>query len=222
MAIIGALPNNLQNGTTADASQVMADLNFIVNQVNANALPLQPGDTIINGTLTLNEQGSTDGTLVINAPSDPQGSVIKLVGNGVTTPTKFLKAANGSFLITNTTDTAVLVQVTDAGNMAVTGTVTGSNITASSDERLKKEWSALPENFIEMMAGVARGTFTRTDTGERQAGVSAQSLLKVLKEAVVEGPDGMLSVAYGHAALVTCIELCAEVVRLRALLEPVK
>ncbi|HDR9098872.1 TPA: hypothetical protein QDB15_002093 [Burkholderia vietnamiensis] len=37
MPIIGNLPNNLQNGTTADASQVMADFNFIVNQVNANA-----------------------------------------------------------------------------------------------------------------------------------------------------------------------------------------
>lgn len=46
MTIIGALPNNLQNGTTADASQVMADFNFIVNQVNANALPtgsISPG-----------------------------------------------------------------------------------------------------------------------------------------------------------------------------------
>lgn len=44
MPIIGTLPNNLINGTTADASQVMADLNYIINQVNANATPL--------GTLT--------------------------------------------------------------------------------------------------------------------------------------------------------------------------
>lgn len=35
--IIGALPVTLLNGTTADATQVMADLNWIVNQVNANA-----------------------------------------------------------------------------------------------------------------------------------------------------------------------------------------
>ena len=38
MSIIGTLPANLQNGTIADASQVMSDLNYIVNQVNANAL----------------------------------------------------------------------------------------------------------------------------------------------------------------------------------------
>ena len=36
--IIGNLPVQLQNGTTGDASQVMADLNYIVNQVNANGL----------------------------------------------------------------------------------------------------------------------------------------------------------------------------------------
>lgn len=35
--IIGELPNNIVNGTTSDATVVMADLNWIVNQVNANA-----------------------------------------------------------------------------------------------------------------------------------------------------------------------------------------
>lgn len=44
MAIIGTLPSQLANGTTADATQVMADFNFIVNQVNANGAPI--------GTLT--------------------------------------------------------------------------------------------------------------------------------------------------------------------------
>lgn len=36
-AIVAALPNNIQNGQTADAVPLMADLNHIVNQVNANA-----------------------------------------------------------------------------------------------------------------------------------------------------------------------------------------
>src|SRR5258708_38311545 len=38
--IVGALPVNLLNGTTADATQVMTDLNFIINSVNAAAAPL--------------------------------------------------------------------------------------------------------------------------------------------------------------------------------------
>lgn len=37
MPIIGTLPATLTNGTLADATQVMADFNFIVSQVNANA-----------------------------------------------------------------------------------------------------------------------------------------------------------------------------------------
>lgn len=44
MPIIGTLPNNIQNGQSVDAAPVMADFNFIVNQVNANANPI--------GTLT--------------------------------------------------------------------------------------------------------------------------------------------------------------------------
>ena len=40
MAIIGTLPNTISNGQTVDATPVMADFNFIVNQVNANATPL--------------------------------------------------------------------------------------------------------------------------------------------------------------------------------------
>jgi hypothetical protein len=44
MAIIGSLPNNIQDGQLVDASPVMADFNYIVNQVNANANP--------SGTLT--------------------------------------------------------------------------------------------------------------------------------------------------------------------------
>lgn len=38
--IVGTLPNTIANGQTADAVPLMADLNWIVNQVNANAAPL--------------------------------------------------------------------------------------------------------------------------------------------------------------------------------------
>jgi hypothetical protein len=38
--IVGPLPNNLANGTTADAVPVMGNFNWLVNQVNANAQPL--------------------------------------------------------------------------------------------------------------------------------------------------------------------------------------
>lgn len=44
--IISALPFNLINGTTADASQVMANLNQIVNDVNENAQTKTSSDSI--------------------------------------------------------------------------------------------------------------------------------------------------------------------------------
>lgn len=38
--IVGTIPNNIQNGQVEDAVPVMANFNWIINQVNANAAPL--------------------------------------------------------------------------------------------------------------------------------------------------------------------------------------
>lgn len=98
------------------------------------------------------------------------------------------------------------------GDFVATGSVT-----AYSDERLKKDWAPLGTDFIDRLAGVRHGTYTRTDTNSRQVGVSAQSLANVLPEAVktASNEDGTLSVAYGNAALAACVELAKEVVALR-------
>lgn len=63
--IVGALPVTLTNGTTADATQVMSDLNWLVNQVNANAAPLAgTALTNANNNFTVVQSGvaATDGT----------------------------------------------------------------------------------------------------------------------------------------------------------------
>lgn len=52
MAIIGTLPVTLVNGTTADATQVMSDLNFISSQVNSGAAALAGGNAF-TGTQTI-------------------------------------------------------------------------------------------------------------------------------------------------------------------------
>jgi hypothetical protein len=100
-------------------------------------------------------------------------------------------------------------------NMIVAG-----DVTAFSDERLKKDWGALPSNLLERLAAVKHGTYTRVDTGARQVGVSAQDMRHVLAESVLEGKDEAktLSVAYGQAALAICVELAKEVVALRGAL----
>jgi hypothetical protein len=117
-------------------------------------------------------------------------------------------AASGGVSIGNTTDAG-------ATNLLVTGTVTGSSFIASSDERLKENWTGLSADFIEKLSQVKNGSFNRIGNDTRESGVTAQSLQKVMPEAVVEGADGYLSVNYGGAALVAAIELAKVVEELR-------
>ena len=93
------------------------------------------------------------------------------------------------------------------------GTATGS-VTAYSDERLKKDWADVAEDYVERLALVKAGTYTRIDSGERQAGSSAQDWQKLLPEAVF-GTE-TLSLAYGNAALVSAVKLAQRVVEQEA------
>jgi hypothetical protein len=87
-------------------------------------------------------------------------------------------------------------------------------VQANSDERLKTDWADVQDDFIESLALVKAGTYTRTDSGARQVGVGAQSLQRVLQQAVEADENGMLSVAYGNAALVACVYLAQRVLAL--------
>ena len=89
------------------------------------------------------------------------------------------------------------------------------NVTAYSDETLKKNWRELLPDFVDKLAQVKSGVYDRTDVELTQAGVSAQSLKEILPESVFEDLDGKLSVAYGNAALVAAIQLAREVVELK-------
>jgi len=101
--------------------------------------------------------------------------------------------------------------ITLASSGAITAT---NNITAYSDERLKTDWAVLGADFVDRLALVKSGTYTRTDSGQRQAGASAQDWLKLLPEVVQEGTDEQktLSLAYGNAAMVSAVQLAQRVV----------
>lgn len=79
--------------------------------------------------------------------------------------------------------------------LSATGSLTATgNITAYSDARLKTDLTRI-EGALDKIEKLAGYTFTRIDSGERQTGLLAQDVQKVLPEAVVEGE--YLSVAYG-------------------------
>jgi hypothetical protein len=105
-------------------------------------------------------------------------------------------------------------------DMSGNGTYAG-NVTAYSDERLKKDWAPLAPDYVSRLALVKSGTYTRIDSGERQAGASAQDWQKLLPEVVTTNNDDdkTLALAYGNAALVSAIELAKDNVELRARIE---
>jgi len=124
---------------------------------------------------------------------------------------------------------ADVVNVTTGGTLAATFATNGNftavgTVTGNSDERLKTDWASLPADFIERLAGVKSGTYTRLDTGARQAGSSAQDWQNLLPEVVTVGDDeqGTLSLGYGNAALVAAVELAKVVVELRAEVQSLK
>jgi hypothetical protein len=119
----------------------------------------------------------------------------------------------------NLTDHGMLIINNGGFRCAISNSIVASaNITAYSDERLKTNWRDMPENYVTRLAGVKVGIYDRIDEKEMsQVGVSAQSLQKLLPQAVMTAKDEMqtLSVNYGSAALASAVELAKEVVDLR-------
>lgn len=101
--------------------------------------------------------------------------------------------------------------VTLGGGLAATG-----NITAFSDRRLKKDIKPIRAALNKLLA--AQGVlYTRTDTGDKGIGLIAQDVQVPFPEAVIEGKDGMLSIAYGNL-MGPVVEALREIdARLRAL-----
>lgn len=133
MTIIGVEPFQLQNGTTADATQVMANLNKIVGDVNANAagngvnsditsltaliVPITP----TQGGSTIYTAGASTGTAnaqVIAAPT-PVGFT-KTTGRRITFLAGFTNTGPTTLNV-NSTGVAALLKPSPAGPIALTG-----------------------------------------------------------------------------------------------------
>ena len=93
-----------------------------------------------------------------------------------------------SFTIGDATD----VVVTCAGSLVSTG-----DVTAFSDERLKKDVSTI-ENALDKTKQLRGVSFTKKADDSKSIGVIAQELEKVLPELVKTGEDGMKSVNYAQ------------------------
>ena len=134
----------------------------------------------------------------------------------------------GTYYVVGTTSTSGTQTVASISNTnavsydASTGALSAVSHVSSSDERLKTNWAGLNIDFVSRLADVKHGTFERISSGNREVGVTAQSLKEILPEAVIKSKEGLLGVNYGGAALVAAIELAKEVKALRAEIEELK
>lgn len=169
--------------------------------------------TVTNGVYTTGDQsiaGLKNFTGAYLNVSGVSGSYNGTIYFGGTRQIRQVTSTN-SWEMVNAANTAVIFTFDNSGNFTA-----AANVTAYSDERLKKDWTSFDGSFVDRLAEVKSGTYTRIDTEDRQAGVSAQSLQKLIPEAVHENEDGVLSVAYGNAAMVSAIELAKEIRALKA------
>jgi hypothetical protein len=122
----------------------------------------------------------------------------------------------------NLSSHGMIVAINGGFGSCMSYNVTASgNVTAYSDERLKRNWEPLCDNFVEKLAQVKVGTYERTDQPVVQVGVSAQSLEKVIPEAVLTATDDMQTkhVSYGNAALASAVMLAKELVELKQMIK---
>lgn len=121
--------------------------------------------------------------------------------------------------------TKVTTPVLAGGTMTGTSLVTTANVTVGgymysygdvysfSDERVKKNWRRV-DNYVARLANVTCGVYDRIDVELTQVGVGAQSLQKILPEAINKDITGKLAVSYGQAAMYSAVELAKVVTSL--------
>lgn len=172
----------------------------------AAASSINSGGTSAALALTTSNAASGGATLTDTGAS---GAVVKMTGNGGTTPSKSLRVQNGIFTMLNNAG-SVIATITDAGALTM-----ADNITAFSDLRLKSNvrTSHFALDHILKLRGVE---FERA--GRKGRGVIAQELQQIYPELVHEDPvSGMLSVDYMALTgeLIEAVKALAEKVQYR-------
>jgi hypothetical protein len=195
------------NGSTTPEAQLVLDQNGWLT-VNSSSAPLAPLDVIGNARILGNiEAGigsfSKNDIPIVAANTTTSGTIIHAMSKFPAVTVGYWGARDGlPFIVWAKSGTVERFRVDDG----TLGAYAYAYNTIS-DERDKTNWEALPNSFIELLAGVKHGYFDWIDGGGRDGGVSAQSFQAVLPHFVHKDSDGRLSVSYGNAALLGVIQL---------------
>ncbi len=200
---------------TVDANKDVASFRNITltGELDAGSLDVS-GDADIDGTLETDAL-SINGTTVTSTAAELN------ILDGVTSTAAELNLVDGITPGTIAASKAVIVDsnkdITGYRNLTATATITGAEVTATSDVRLKSNIETINGALdkVKAMRGVY---FDKND--KRSVGVIAQEMQKVMPEVVVtdDTEDKHLSVAYGNlvGVLIEAVkELSEEVSELR-------
>ena len=239
--ILPAANGGTANGFTAFSGPTTSTKTFTLPDATATILTSNTAVTVAQGGTGATTQtayavlcGGTTSTGAYQSIAGVGTSGQVLTSNGAGALPTFQAAAgatitgstaNSTFYVIGTTSTSGSLTTASISNTNVvsynasTGALSAVSHVSSSDESLKTNWRDIAPDFIEQLAEVKNGIFDRVEGGNTEVGVGAQSLQKVLEQAVVAGEDGKLSVNYGGAALVACIQLSKRVLELEAKLD---
>ena len=203
-------------GTFTGAST--GDLTITTGTLVANLEGNVTGDTTGTNIGTLKKTAS-DTTFTLPASDGSSGQFLKTDGSGnlsfatVSTTidltadvTGVLPVANGGTgvssitankLLTGNGTSAMTVEsglTYDGSTFTVSGTVSATEVTATSDERLKSDIETI-DNALDKVMNMRGVTYTMQD--QKGTGVVAQEIEKILPEVVIDGEE-YKSVAYGN------------------------
>jgi hypothetical protein len=216
---------------TAEKTFTLPDATCSILTSNAAVTVAQGGTGATSATAYAVQCGGTTSTGAHQSVASVGTTGQVLTSNGAGALPTFQTAGGATITGTTTSATYYVIGTTSTSGSLSTASISNTNVVSynastgalsavshvsSSDESLKTNWRDVAPDFIERLAGVKNGVFDRIESGNTEVGVGAQSLQKVLAEAIVAGEDGMLSVNYGGAALVAAIKLAERVVALEA------
>jgi hypothetical protein len=207
----------ISGGATAAAVSFNGSAGVNLNVTAMNASLISAGtlpSARISGAYTgITQVGTlTAGTWNATAITDTYLATISTAG----------KVSNSATTATNSNGANSIVARDASGNFTANNITANGDVTSSSDESLKTDWSDVIYDFVEQLAKVKSGVYKRVDTGEIQAGVGAQSLAGILPQVVKLDENGLMSVAYGQAAMVSAVELAKQIVELKKEIEALK
>jgi hypothetical protein len=204
-------------GTSRLMLRIISDNNMQMTVAGGQNLNIynQAGNTILWSLSNAGDVNMVGNQTMANSKSfslrDTGGTARQFFSMGSDNATNLIVAGGTSLRFLNQAGDTAIANLTNAG------TFSAVVVTQTSDERKKKKWQRLPDDFIASLAGIRKsGLFQWKKGGAAGLGVGAQSLEAFLPQAVHTDAKGQKTVNYGGAALVASVELARKVIELEA------